>query len=138
MKLTRCVSCRSSAYTVMAVEPAAPCGPRVTWSTRFEKPPACTIRKAALLTTPCRELHAWRLNSEPDSTSQAENGTVIRPCPFSATWSGMADNHGGSFTGRTSTRKAVETLSPPVSKTTTSTDPVPDRLRGGKTDSQRL
>src|SRR6266542_4194372 len=99
----------------MAVEPKAPCGPRVTWSTRFDTPTACTIRKAELLTILCRELHAWRLRPGPDSTSHTENGTVNRPCPLSATWSGTADNHGGWFTGRTSTRKVVETLSPPVS-----------------------
>ena len=85
MKLTRFVSCRSSACTVMAVEPAAPCGPRVICSTRFDTPTPDTIRKEELLTIRCRELHAWRLSFEPDSTSHAENGTVKRPCPFSAT-----------------------------------------------------
>ena len=75
MKLTPFVSCLSSAWTVMAVEPAVPWEPRVIWRTRFERPNPGTIRRAELLTIPCRELHARRLIREPDSTSNAENGT---------------------------------------------------------------
>src|SRR5438874_1521580 len=123
---------------VIADDPAAPCGPRVTCSTRFDIPKPGTIRKAALPTIPWRELHAWKLIFELDSTSHAENGTVNSPCPCKATWSGIDDNHGGSFTGRISTRKLVEAVRPLASDTITKTPPVPETLGGANSDNQRF
>src|SRR5947208_16502845 len=111
---------------VMAEEPAAPWVLKVIWSTRFDTPKPGVILKAELLTTAWRELHAWKLIFELDSTSHAENGTVNSPCPCKATWSGIEDNHGGSFTGRISTRKLVEAVRPLASDTITTTPPVPE------------
>src|SRR5438067_6852495 len=123
---------------VMAEEPAAPWVLKVIWSTRFDTPKPGVILKAELLTTAWRELQAWKLIFELDSTSHAENGTLNSPCPFSATWSGMGDNHGGSFTGRISTRKLVEAERPSPSSTTNETIPVPETLGGANKEHQRF